>query len=926
MKKQRSKNYFLPIVTLLLSLASFQVLAEDELITGRLTNGLTYYILKNKKPENRASLNLAVKSGSISESEEQRGLAHFLEHMAFNGTNLYPKNELVKYLQSTGLTFGGDLNAHTGYNETVYKLKIPSDSERSLEEGFTVLREWATEITLEEAAIEGEKNIILEEWRGRQGLSERFGKIRREALFGNSKYNFRNPIGVPETIQGANQKLLRDYYETWYNPNLMAVIAVGDFNVETVEKLIREKFSFKEKIGFRSPENPPLSPVKKDIITFSDPELTSSTIDLFAAIPYVPSDSEKNILENLKLSIFTNLLNSRLSLLAKKGDTDFRNAAYYSYPMGNGTAVEGIQISAKENRMEEALEEVLTVLKSLAQHLPKESELNRELNAVSVYLKDRMINRDSIENEDFISELRDQFMFGELYLSPKKSYELYEKLKSQITPQDISQLAQRIYGEDRVLIAAYPDKAGEKKYSRENFEKVISAVASHSSDAFASGDDLEFTPVKLSPGKIISEEHKKDFILYTLSNGIKVYYKETDFQKDKINITLFKEEGSSSLGIQGYLNSLLAARMLSKSGVGKLDMEAYELFLKDKNFSLEAFIDDYEHGFRISTDSENLKRAMETFSTMIEDKKIDRDLLSKSLQNMREKIINLPNSPRAVYREKLNSLISGENIRRKTPTLNDLDKIDHSGIKRVYDSLFSNFRGYNAVIVGSIPKKEMENILVDYISALPVSSKNSSWKQLALKFPKGKTREVVTMGEDEKAAVTIVYPYLGNYSNGNRILFKAYSDILNIILIDKIREEMSGVYSIGSSGSLRYENHGENRLVIRFSANPENIDKISERVHELVSSTAEGEGIEKALKDIKESYRLSYNTELLKNDFWSAYLKNSSYNNKDYGVPTPEEFNSMVTEKNLTDFMKKAIRGENYAEIILVPEIQQSKK
>lgn len=926
MKKKSFKSYISTLVAALSILMSFQSLAEDELISGRLNNGLTYFILKNSKPENRASLNLVVKSGSLAESQEQRGLAHFLEHMAFNGTRSYPKNDLVKYLQSIGLSFGGDLNAHTSYNETVYKLKVPSDSEASLEEGFKVLREWATEITLDSGSVDGEKNIILEEWRGRQGLAERLGKVRRKLIFGNSLYNERNPIGVPETIKGATPKLLSDYYETWYNPNLMAVIAVGDFDVKLVEKIIERDFDFKSRREFKSPESYPLPEVKSDIVIFSDPELTSSTIDILRSLPYTPSTDDKSILKNLEETIFGNIFNSRLSLLGKKSDTDFRSAVYYSYPMGDGTAIEGIQIAAKENRMGEALEEVLMNLKSLSEHPPKESELAREINAVSVYLKDRVTNRDAIENEKFIREIRDQFIDGEPFLSPKESYDTFERLKVKITPEAISKIAKRIYGESKGILIAYPEKKDSLKYERSEFENIIKKVDSSPIPDLSSESSLTFTPVPLKAGKIMSEKSLKDYTLFTLSNGMNVYYKETDFQKDRIYIDLFREQGSSSLNFKGHINSIVAPTLISKSGVGELDKDGYELFMKDKNFSITTFIDDYEQGFKIATDRENLSLALDTFTTIIEDKKLDEDLLEKILQNLRERIENMGNSPRAIYSEKLNQLISSNNPRRRAPTLEEIREINREEIGKVYSEMFSNFSGYNAIVVGSISKEEIREILIKYLSALPHDLKTSSWKPLNIAFPKGETRETLKKGEDEKAVVTIVYPYLGKFSNDNRVLYKAYSDLLNIILIDKIREEMSSVYSISSSGSLRYENHGEDRLVIRFSTNPENVEKVSKRVREIVEETVAGKGIDKALGDVKENYRLTYNTEILKNDFWSAYLKNHAYKNRDYKVLTPDEFNVLASEKNIRELMREGLNSRRFVETILVPEVQQSKK
>ncbi|MGL4968546.1 MAG: M16 family metallopeptidase, partial [Fusobacteriaceae bacterium] len=415
------KILFLFYLLLIMKIPAF---AQDEVLRGKLPNGFSYYILKNSKPEKRASLNLVIKSGSLNETEEQRGLAHFLEHMAFNGTSGYPKNELVKYLQSLGLSFGGDLNAHTGYDETVYKLQIPTDSEKSLEEGFHVLRQWATDITLDSTDIQEEKNIIMEEWRTAQGLSERLGKVRREALFGESRFFHRSPIGVPETIEGANEKLLKDYYYSWYHPELMAVIAVGDFDPEKIKSIIEREFSYSAKQNTPAREEYSLPETRGGVRVFSDSELTSSTLDIFFQGDYLPGNSEENHLENLKYLIFSNILNSRLSILENRKNTGFSKGFHYWYPLGKNTSVQGLRVIAKENQIPNSLKEILENLQSLASYPVSQEELSREREELSVYLKNREINRESVENEKFISEIRDEFILGDSFISPKDSYHL----------------------------------------------------------------------------------------------------------------------------------------------------------------------------------------------------------------------------------------------------------------------------------------------------------------------------------------------------------------------------------------------------------------------------------------------------------------------------------------------------------------------
>lgn len=910
------------ILFLILSI-QMNIFAQEEILRGKLSNGLSYYIMKNSKPEKRASLNLVIKSGSLSENEEQRGLAHFLEHMAFNGTTQYPKNELVKYLQSMGLSFGGDLNAHTGYDETVYKLQIPSNSDKSLEEGFQVLRQWATDITLAPDDIQEEKNIIMEEWRTAQGLTERLGKIRREALFGDSRFFHRSPIGIPQTIQGANEELLRSYYETWYHPELMAVIAVGDFDPMKIKSIIENTFEYPEKSPAPDKKYYSLPETSGSVRIFSDPELSSSTIEIFTKGEYLPGNSEKNHLENLRYLIFSNILNSRLSILEKRKDTPFSKAFHYWYPLGKDTSVQGLRVISKENQISSSLGEIYRNIQSLTLYPVSQNELDRELQELDVYLKNRQMNRDSIENEKFITELRDEFILEDIFLSPKESHALFEKLQSQVTPEAIQEITQKFYNKNFSILVSFPEKKDTLPLSISDLEKVINNVKKSPGQDLFPESKKNFKSVELKPGEILSEKNLENYTLFQLSNGIEVLYKETDFDKDRINMLLFREEGSSTLEYKEYVNSLFLGELLEKSGIGSLNKEEYELFLKGKNYSLSPFVSDYEQGVSIYSNLENLNLSMEALTTLLTEQNLDSEILENKIEVSRERWKNLNNSPRLVFSERIKSLLSGDNPRRKTLDDKALSLISIEEIDKISQRFFSDFSGYKFIVVGSLDKNRLKDILTKYISALPgtLESQNLfSPKKLDLKQPEKFISESLKQGDDAKATVILTYPYQDMYTNKNRILFSAYSKILDIVLIEKIREEMAGVYSIRSSDSLRYENHGENRLTISYTSSPQSAYKISQAVQNIIKESLQGEYLKKHLEKIYENYRLTYQDEVKRNRHWFHYLKNKALKNQDYSIPTPEEYRKLVTYENLIKFLPHAISPEIYVEGVLFPE------
>ncbi|MGL5964527.1 MAG: insulinase family protein, partial [Fusobacteriaceae bacterium] len=406
-------------------------------------------------------------------------------------------------------------------------------------------------------------------------------------------------------------------------------------------------------------------------------------------------------------------------------------------------------------------------------------------------------------------------------------------------------------------------------------------------------------------------------------NGIDVLYKQTDFDRDKINMLLFREEGSSVLNHEDYINSLFIDELFDKSGAGGLNKEEYELFLKGKNYSLSSYISDYDYGFHIYSDKENISLALDNLTTLLSNQKFDSDILENRLKWSIEKSKNLKNSPKLIFSEKMKALISNDNYRRRTPNEKDLSLVSMDKVEKVTKQLFSNFSGYKLVVTGSITPKELENLLIDYISALPGSvdkKQNFHIKDLKIKKPTESVKHILYQGDDAKATTSIIYPYLGEYSNRDRILFSAYSKILDIVLIEKIREDMAGVYSIGSSNSLRYENHGENYLSISYSSNPTSAFEISKAVQDIIKKSLQGVYLEENLEKIYENYRLNFESETKKNRFWFYYLKSRALKNRDYSVLTPKEYKDLVTSKNLLKFLSKAISSEIVVEGLLLPK------
>ncbi|MGL4988593.1 MAG: M16 family metallopeptidase, partial [Cetobacterium sp.] len=414
---------------------------SEDLISGKLNNGLTYYIFKNKKPENRASLNLVVKAGSLLETEKEQGLAHFLEHMAFNGTTKYKKNELVKYLQSLGLSFGGDLNAYTSFSETVYKLQIPTNKE-DLNIGFDVLKEWSSEITFDEKDVENEKKIIIEEWRLRQGISQRVGDIQKNIIFGGSHYSKRYPIGLPETINGATSELLKGYYKKWYQPQNISIVAVGDFDEKYVEEIIIQNFSSLKNINeISKPEFQIPLPTKNNITIFTDPELTTTNLNILWKQNSKPLNTKEDFEKNLEKILLNSIVNTRMSILSKEKNSPFSYSSVYDFSLNKDINIFASSSSVKDNNIKETLTDVLNNLKDISLNGITPDELKREKINLINDLKNVISNKDSLKNDVYIDSILEFILKENTFLTPEKEFDLVNELLNNISSVSLQNLS-----------------------------------------------------------------------------------------------------------------------------------------------------------------------------------------------------------------------------------------------------------------------------------------------------------------------------------------------------------------------------------------------------------------------------------------------------------------------------------------------------
>ena len=915
MKKLKNFLFILLFTLFSLSLSGKNFENSKNLISGKLENGIHYYIYKNNKPENKAMLNLVVKTGSLMEEDNEQGIAHFMEHMAFNGTTKFEKNEMIKYLQSIGLSFGGDLNAYTSFDRTVYKLLVPT-TPKELEDGIEVLREWASEATLSPQEIDSEKKVVIEEWRLRQGLAQRLGDVQKKALFEGSRYFDRFPIGLPEIINGADQNLVKGFYQKWYQPENISIIAVGDFDTNQIENFIHKYFNYQGTQKGKTPKEYSLKKLKNKYVVFSDDEIRYNTFTITKILDRDVIKDEKSMKNSIIDQLLFNILNTRLNNLQKESDTPFLQSLVYKYDINNSQDIFSAVAVIKNNKLSEGITLLNNFLKSSAKNGVTDYELELEKENLINNYKNLVTNKESITHETYADSLVEHVMSGECFIDIDEEFNIYSTLIKNITTKDLNKRIKKIYKENSLYFLT--TSTSQNKINEKQLEELIKESKNSNKIIDFSIKPVILTPLKTSLGSFTKETDGK----YLLSNGIKVFSKKTDFDKDKIYIKLFKKEGSSSNDYTTFINSTIAPTIIEQSGVGNLKPTDIDTFMKGKNFSISSYISDYEQGFIISTDRKNLELALEYMNYLIYKPKVDKIIYENTISDLKESLNNRNNSPQIVYRDKIREIYSGKNNRKLPLSEKDLTLISPEKVLNIYKEKFSNFSEYNLIVVGSFNEEELEKNLKTYVASLPSENSKTIITPLDLKTPKNIVKEKIIKGVDKKATVTLIFPYNFKYGYEEKTLYNSFSQILNIALIEDIREKIGGVYSISSRTSLSPNNYGEDKMVISYSCDISRVDEIEKAVLQSLESLLYKDIDKEKINSVVKNYELSYNTEMKENSFWFNYLY-QKITVPNYKLATPEEYKELVTKENIWKVNRKAINLKNYISVTLIPEKEE---
>lgn len=911
---------------------AFQDLPTDPSVKiGKLANGLTYYIQENKFPANRIQFRLAVNAGSVQEDDDQQGLAHFTEHMLFNGTKNFEKNELISFLQKMGLEFGGDLNAYTSFDETVYFLPIPTEDPENVDKALLVLSDWAHNATFENEEIDKERGVVMEEWRLRLGANERMRAQTWPVYLNGSKYADRLPIGKPEILENFEHDAAKRYYRDWYRPDLMAVIAIGDFNVSEMEAKIKEYFD-----GIPAPKNP------RERETFglndfegtrvavaTDKEATGNTI----TVNYIAKGETRDLsdVEKFRKSVinglFGSMLGQRMSELTQDADPPFA-FAYSGYGASFVRNKEEYTIYAaiKDGQFERGFKAAVRENERVRRHGFTAGELERAKALYKNSYERRALEASKQQSGRLVNAPLQHFLNGSLMQSPSQSLEALNAILPGVALADVNGLIDTWMREDNRVIMVNAKEDDKDKIPNEAALKAIlvdmendTSIKPYKEEAIASAL-ITSLPKK---GTVVSSEKNEatGITKMVLSNGAQVYLKPTDFKNDEVRMTAFSWGGTSLYSDEEALNADNATTAGSIGGVGEFSAIDLGKFMTGKTVSVNAFISDYEEGLSGFSSIKDLETYFQLLHLKFTSPRKDSDAFQSWVSRITDQLKNVLASPDIQYQIAwIDILTQGHPRGGGFPDLEDFANIDLDRALEIYRERFADAGDFTFVFVGNISEEDLRPYLENYIASLPSYQSNEMYKDLGVVPPKGIVNENVYVGVDEKSMTNIFMT--GDYDvnleeNG---YMNAAAGILTNKMIETLREEMGGVYGVSARWSPSERPKGEFNFQISFPSGPDNAEELAKAAMAELEKIKNGDFTDEDLQKVISARIQNFDEGKKTNAFWQGAIP--SYLKSGYDLELilkNAERARAINKEAIVATMNKYLTNENIIKVVKLP-------
>ncbi len=936
----RKLSILLFCVTAAITATAQEFLPQDPMVRkGVLKNGLTYYIRHNAKEPGLADFYIAQRVGSILEEPHQRGLAHFLEHMAFNGTKNFPgkgkRLGIVPWCETIGVKFGANLNAYTSVDQTVYHIgSAPLRREGILDSCLLVLHDWSHYILLEDAEIDKERGVIHEEWRNRRaGMAmQRMMENAMPAMYKGSKYEDCLPIGSMDVVDNFPYKDLRDYYQKWYRPDLQAVIVVGDVDVDKVERKIRKMFSpiplpkdRAERIYYPVPDNDSLI-----VVMERDKEQPTVLAHLYMKRDATP-DSEKNTVEYLRGDyvddLIATMLNDRFSEIRQQPEPPFmsasgRGGAYY---VSRTKEAYSMSIGCKQDNILGGIITALGAAERVRQHGFTETELSRAKKLYLASAERQWKQQNDLTNHSFVNRCVNNFLSAEPLISADDRYELMKRFDREVTLAEVNKaVGELITDKNQVLTLFGPDKPEVEFPSADVLRQIVKAAQSQQYAPYQEAKMAEHLMASLpTPGTIVSERPfgNNGFTLLTLSNGMKVYFRQTDFQKDVVSMLLKADGGTSLYPDDDIPNFSLISSAVTEGGVADFDQLTLKKMLTGKIVRVRPSVGARGQSITCSSSVGDVQTMMELTHLYFTQPRRDNEAFQGLVNRTRSFLTNRNASPRVDYNDSINAILFGHHPRVEPVRQATLDKANYDRILEIYKERFSDAANFNTVIIGNISIDELRPLLCQYLASLP-----STYKQEKTDY--SRVPRIVNGSSVHKfykhqatplANVSVYHMADVEFSPKNDLVLDFLCRVLQIAYTDSVREEKGGTYGVSVSFDLDKEDVPNTTLSISYKADPQRYDELNPIIYKQLENIANFGPEKTSMQKVREYLVKQYDQAAITNDYWSYII----WHEIEDGADFDKDYKQLVqqtTSEDVQQMAKKILDAKRCIEVTMLSE------
>ena len=900
---------------------------------GHLDNGLTYYIRHNEKPENRVEFYIAQKVGSIQEEPRQRGLAHFLEHMAFNGTKNFPGNEkgkgIVDWCESHAIKFGTNLNAYTSVDETVYNISnVPTDNTAVLDSCLLILHDWSNYVLLEDEEIDKERGVIREEWRSRNSGLLRVYTDAQETMYPGSKYADCMPIGNIDVVNNFPYQDLRDYYNLWYHPDLQGIIIVGDINVDEMEGKVKALFSEIPKATGK-PERIyyPVSDNDAPIIYIgNDKEVSTPNVQIFFKHDATTNEEKESmayLLQTYMLSMASSMLDERFEEMTQQANPPFNGAGsdYGDYFLSKTKEAFNVTVITKADGIETGLQAALTEIERMKRFGFTASEYERARANYLQRLESAYKERNNTQNANFVNEYVQHFLNNEPIPGIEQEYSIMQQIAPNIPVEAINALVQQqlIPDNNRVVFIAVPESAVDKCPTKEQVLNMLNGMSQLQVEAYV--DNVSNEPLVSdipATGKIVKEETGMyGSTKLTLNNGVQVYIKKTDFKEDEIRMRAVSPGGTTQFDDKDKLEMEVLDDLGSIGGLGNFSQTELTKQLAGKKVTLSASVTSQRETLGGNSSPKDFETMLQLVYLRFQQPRMDADAFESYKTRMKAQLENAKANPLSTINDTISIAMYGHHPRIVMMQPEMVDQINYQRGLDMFADRFADASDFTFFFVGNIDVDAMKPLIAQYLGALPDKQRKEAAIDRKLDIlPGTRVKEYAKEMQTPMATTIMVYSGKESYNLRNNVLMDFLTQALDMVFTDEVREKEGGTYGVNSYGSLNKYPHEEAMMQIVYQTDPTKKEKLNTLIDELVKKMAAEGPTAEQMQKVRDYMVKQYNDNQKENSYWISSLDEYYYTGIDFNADYLNIVNS-VTAADVKAFATDLIQQGNKVTVVL---------